>query len=149
MSHMTGDVKTKSNFEVHKSENMVMVSVNPKIYPLDVIYSAAYVFLDRAYVMIDGDPQEEVIIELRPKDAKEDIEKLGGEFNNELLNYAAYKAQAEKNSAIRNMIVQRALLTNDPSLKVKVPGEESYIDDPEGIAIPWEEKYGKKDKKAG
>lgn len=149
MSFMTKDVKIKGNFEIHESENRIIVSINPKIYPLDVIYSAAYVFLDRTYIFIDGDPKEEVIIELKPKNDKENLENLGGEFNNELLNYAAYKAQAEKNAPIRQMIIQRALLTNDPSLKIQEPSGESYIEDPEGIAIPWEEKYGKKNEKVG
>ncbi len=147
---MPEDVKTKGNFEIHKSENCIIVSINPKIYPLDVIYSAAYVFLDRAYVLIDGDPEEEIIIELKSKTGKENLETLGREFNNELLNYAVYKVQVEKNAAIRQMIIQRALLTNDSSLKISTgqeSGKESYLEDPEGIAIPWEEKHGKKNKK--
>lgn len=144
---MTDDVETKGNFEIHKKERCVMVSINPKIYPPDVIFSAAYVFLDKAYLLIDGDPEEEIVVELKPKDEKGSLETLGREFNNELLNYAAYKAQVEKNAAIRQMIIQRALFTNDPSLEKNGSGEESYIEDPKGIAIPWEEKYAKKVKK--
>ena len=56
--------------------------------------------------------------------------------------------------------MQRALLTNDPSLikdnateddkefdkLIEDLDEDDYLDDPEGIAIPWEEKYGDKTK---
>jgi len=146
---MSKNINEKGNIDILEGDNCVLVSINPKIYPLDVIYSAAYVFLDRAYIFIDGDPEEEVVIELRPKDAKANLEALGREFDNELLNYAAYKVHAEKNATIRQMIIQRALLTNDPGLKIggQESSEASYLDDPEGIAIPWEEKYGKKSKK--
>lgn len=131
-----------SNIEVNKKDNYCLISVNPKMYSLDVIYSAAYVFLDKAYVLVDGDPQEEVIIELKPKE-KHDLEKLGREFNNELINYANYKNLSIKNQGIRETIIQRALLTNDPSLIKAI----NKVEDPKGIAIPWEEKYGKSNKK--
>lgn len=153
-----------SNLEIKKSEGKIIVKINPKIYPLDVVYSAAYVFLDKAYVLIDGDPKKEIIVELKPKDGKS-IDKLGDEFNNELLNYANYKKFSEKNKDIRTMIVQRAIVTNDPEiiteksddddldeetkklLKELEQEDDDFLDDPQGIAIPWEEKYGKKSKK--
>jgi len=128
------------------------VHVNPKIYPLDVIYSAAYVFLDDFYIILDGDPEKRVIIKLFPKKTSnkdnEDIEK---KFHNELVNYAFYKKQGEKNADIRKSIIQRALLTTEFSLEPEIVAPEcndySYIEDPEGIAIPWEEKFGDKKKK--
>jgi His-Xaa-Ser system protein HxsD len=132
--------------EINQKENNVLVSVNPKIYPLEVIYSAAYVLIDKAYIVIDGDPEEEVIVELKPKEKSTDLEILGRDFNNELLNYAVYKTQSEKNAGLRQALLQRALLTNDSSLveSTQTESEEvDYIDDPEGIAVPWEEKYGK------
>lgn len=149
------DMESTSNLELNKKENRVLVSINPKIYPLDVIYSAAYVFLDKAYVLLDGNPKEKVTVELKPKE-KHDLEKLGREFNNELLNYAQYKKQAKLNAPIRQILLQRALITNDPSLVEKeddldlddLDDDLDYLEDPEGIAIPWEEKYGKKAKKS-
>ena len=160
-----------SNLEIKKEENKVIIKVNPKIYPLDAVFSAAYVFLDKAYILIDGDSKKEIIIELKPKEGK-NLENIGGEFNNELLNYSTYKHFSEKNKDIRTMIVQRAITTGDPELlesQTKIDDEEldeetkkllkeledeeddDFLDDPEGIAIPWEEKYGKnakrKDKK--
>ena len=49
-------------------KDSVKVSVDTKIYPLDVIYSSAYVFLDKAYILLDGNPEEVVVVELRPKE---------------------------------------------------------------------------------
>jgi len=141
----------KDNFKIEGGS--IVISINPKIYYLDVIYASAFVFIDKAYVILDGDPKKEVFVKLTPKE-KYDLKKLGNEFYNELLNYAAYKVQSEKTKKIREMIVQRALFTNDTaageeqlSSAVNELEEQEDFDDPEGIAIPWEEKHGKKTKK--
>jgi His-Xaa-Ser system protein HxsD len=130
-----------------------IITVNPKLYPLEAVYSAAYVFMDRAYIVLDGDPEKEIIIKMTPKSGefKGDIK---GEFNNELLNYADYLARAKETRKIRELILQRLIITNDPAMEniddfnhdfLEGPDseDEDYLDDPEGIAIPWEEKYGK------
>lgn len=146
-------IKVIGNLELHQDENYVVLSLNPKIYPLDIIYSAAYVLMDKIFVVIDGDPKEEIIVELRPKDKKKDLEELGRDFNNELLNYAVYKIQSEKSKEIKDTIVKRALLTNEKCVEEQdfeesieekpeeIDEEESYIDDPLGIAKPWEETH--------
>lgn len=155
-------VRVIDNLELH--EDKMFISVNPKIYSLDVIYSAAYVLMDRAYFVIDGDPEEEILVEVRPKTPQENLETLGRNFNNELLNYAVYRSQSEKNREIKESIVRRALYTTtgqepEEELEEDVEteeeaeeeeedlGEESYLDDPLGIATPWEEKYGKEKEK--
>lgn len=124
----------KSNMELY--DDYALVKINPKIYPLEIIYSAAYILLEDAYVVIDGDPDIEVSIELRPK-SQNSPENLANRLNQELLNYSVYKVQSEKNSQLRQVIIQRALLTNG------FEEELDDFDDPEGIAVPWEEKYGK------
>lgn len=133
-----------NNLEIHKKEGYVLVSVNPRIYPLQIIYSAAYVLMDRAYIILGGDPQEEVLVEIRPKSKRESLEKLGREFNNELINYAVYTIQTARNQDVRDAIVRRAFLTNenaeagaDPCGCPPSEGASSYRDDPEGIAKPW------------
>jgi His-Xaa-Ser system protein HxsD len=138
------------NIKINEKEGSCLVSVNTKLYPLDVVYSAAYVFIDRAYIVLEGD-KNTVKVMLKPKNSY-DLEKLGLEFNNELLNYAFHKQKNDKTKAVREAIMQRALITNDPSIidDDALFDEEldEIFDDPEGIAIPWEEKYGKKAKKS-
>jgi His-Xaa-Ser system protein HxsD len=137
------------DIKVDEKENACIIKLNQKVYPLDVIYSAAYVFIDKAYIILDEDSKKNISVFLKPK-KKMDLNELGGEFYNELLNYAQYKTQAEKNKAIRETIIQRALITNDPSIieeeNLFDKDIDEYLDDPEGIAIPWEEKYGDKKK---
>jgi His-Xaa-Ser system protein HxsD len=161
---MAEDVTMQGNLEIHQKEGSVLVSVNPKIYPLDVVLSAGYLFTDKNYILIDGDPNEEIIVEIRPKDKKENLTKIGGDFNNELVNYANYAVQTIKNEKLRDAILKRVLLTNtvasaNTSAERIGPNETvcaDYlekeakpwkIEDPLGIAKPWEEQYGKnKDK---
>jgi His-Xaa-Ser system protein HxsD len=80
--------------------------------------------MDRVYIILDGDPEKEIIVKLKAKKS-EDMEKLSGEFYNELVNYSVYKKQVEKNSGIRQMIVERALLTN--MAPAREPEEEKII----------------------
>ena len=119
-------------------EESVLLNINPEIYPLSVIYSAAYVFLDKAYIFLDGSPESEVFVELKPKD-NADLEKLGSDFYNELINYADYSSRAEKTRKIREMILQRAILTNKQtkSSSYTNPTKEEI----ENISRPWEEVY--------
>ncbi|MFH0979236.1 MAG: hypothetical protein V1837_08130 [Candidatus Woesearchaeota archaeon] len=115
-------------FEINKEEGYVIVSVNPKIYPLDVVLSAAYLFTENNYVLLDGDPKDELIVEIRPKE-KADLEKVGMEFNNELIRYANYAVAAIKNQKLREAIISRVMMTNslDPleALKPWAKNEES------------------------
>lgn len=148
------------NIEV--KDDRVVVSVNPKIYSLEVIQSAAYVFLDKVYVIVDGDPESEIFVELRPKE-NTDLEKLGLEFNNELVNYAVYDIQSKRNKEVRDAIVNRVFLSHDGSYfpeedqpqkvqqqcdcKSELTDDEKELlkddniigfeDDPLGIAEPW------------
>ena len=136
------DIKIVGNLEIHNKERYVVVSVSPKIYPLDVIYSAAYVMLDKAYIILTGNPDEEVLVELRYQKSEGNLELLGREFNNELINYAVYKTQSEQSRGVKEEIVRKALQTNLED-SFEDSSEEEYLDDPLGIAVPWEEKHGK------
>ena len=102
------------NIEINEKEGYAYFLVNPKIYPLDVIYSAAYVMIDRAFIILDGDPEKKIKVEIRKKEAHHDINELTRSFNEELLNYAAYSVQSKKNKVIRETLLQRILLTNNP-----------------------------------
>ena len=143
---MEEDIFITDNLEVHKKDNFVAVSINPTLYSLEIIYSAAYTFIDRAYIIIDGDPKEEIIVQIRPKDNSADIENLGREFNNELINYSVYMHRTIKNQVIRETIVQRALNTNNFQPQASQYNRDSqenqisYIEDPDNIAKPWKAK---------
>lgn len=126
------------NIELNDKEGYALVRLNPKLYPLDVIYSASYSFLERAYIILDGDAEKEVVVRIRPKSEGDGLEEVSRAFNDELLKYASYKVFSEANSDIRRKIVERALLTNCGCEEA----EDDYLEDPLGIAKPWEETHG-------
>ena len=131
----------QENLKIDKDNNLITISLKPEIYNLDTVYAASYVFLERAYLFLDGDPAKEIIVKLKPKES-EDLEKLGGEFNNELINYGFYKRQVNENQEIRKAIVQRALGTNLQETTDDLYDNDLFDDeelDEELLAIPWEE----------
>jgi len=114
------------------------VMVNTKLYPPEVIYSAAYVFLDKAHFLFGGDPKKEIVVTVKPKEKGLDLKRLCLDFSNELINYSVYVIQAARKQAIREAIIKRALATNtleEESGESEDAGE--WLDDPEGIAKPW------------
>jgi His-Xaa-Ser system protein HxsD len=149
---MNDEHSMQGNLEMNEKEGYVLVSVNPKIYPLDVVLSSAYIFTDKYYVLVDGDPNEEIIVELRPKDKNDSLEKIGRNFNNELINYASYAVQTIKNERLREAILNRVLLTNSIESPVKeIEKSDDFSnnktispksEDPEEIAAQWVKKYG-------
>ncbi len=127
------------NFVLDETEKNVAVFVNPKIYPLPAVFSAAYSMMDRAYAVIDGDREKRVVVRLWPK-GTQGLKEIALEFNQELLNYAVCLAQAKKTEPVRQALAKRAFLAHSMA-------EESaglFVDDPMGIARPWQEQKGKK-----
>ena len=43
------------------------VTLDPSLYNLEMAYATAYIFLDRAWVLFEGDPKQEIIVRLTPK----------------------------------------------------------------------------------
>ncbi len=131
--------------KVKKNKNQIKVTVDSKIYPLEVVYGAAYVFLDKAYLRLDGDPKKKIIITIKTKKKlnKKETEKLASEFLNELLNYGLRYQISKQNRRIREYIVGTALLGAVGEI-AREEEKEDWQKDKLGISIPWEEKYGKK-----
>jgi len=48
--------------KIDKTKNQIIVTVDSKLYPLEAVYGASYVFLDRAYLRLDGNPKKEVLV---------------------------------------------------------------------------------------
>lgn len=105
------------NMISNKKLNMnkdVKIKLDEKIYSLQVIYGAAYVFIDRAYIFISIDNNGKISVRFRSKNntLKNDIEKIVGEFENELLSYALRVELLNKTKKIREMIIEKALYSS-------------------------------------
>lgn len=120
---------------------MIKEKLNIKLYPLEAIYGACYVFIDKFYIYFrEIDVKNNVVVEMKPKNKLKqgDIEIVRGEFFNELLNYTHRINISKNNKKIREYMVERALFS---AIDDDFDGDNDF-DDPLGIAVPWEEKYG-------
>ncbi len=139
-------------------EDYAVVKVDPRIFSLDIVFMAAYVMVDRAYVFVTGDPKVEIRVQIRSFD-KEKLEEVAREFNNQLLNYAVYDIQSRRTADLRKILLAKALLSNLSKEEEEVEEEceedyngtveeefdipmddsvfSDYREDPENITIPW------------
>jgi len=135
--------------QIKKLKNYLKISLDSKIYPLEAIYGACYVFIDRAYLFLDGDPQGKIQVFIKRKDNSggRKIDQLAGEFKNELLNYILRNKVAKSNKKIREYIISQALLSPVYPFEENLQ-EEDYLEDPLGISQTWEEKFQDKKTKS-
>lgn len=139
--------------DVELDRGAVSLRVDSNLYPLESIYAAAYVFIDRCYVFLDRPDKERVRVSLSPKKGKlegDAARDVVGEFANELLS-CAWRAQIARDSrATIEAVTAQALsgARGAPSLDELEAFDfsEEAFDDPLGIAMSWEEKYAKKKK---
>ena len=126
-------------------KGQVELTIDPQLYPLEAVYGAAYVFLDKAYLRLDGNPKKKIIIKIKGKESldREKLENLAGDFLNELLNYTLRYKISKNNRKIREYIVGTALLSSLAEAP-EAEEKEEWEEDPLGIAVPWEEKHKKR-----
>ena len=130
------------------------LSLDIGLYPRDVVYAAAYVFLDRAYVLLDRDGTR-LLVHLRGKQPLDEavLRAMAGEFGNELLAQALRHRVAKANQRIIEDITALAIsgaagpersapVAESAMIDMDDPGDDGFLDDPLSIAIPWEKKKG-------
>jgi len=99
------------NVEFDKESNSALVSINPKIYKLGVIFAAAYVLLEKAFIVLDGSPDDQIVASIKPK-KPEGIEEIVSEFNEQLINFAVNFDQSDKTRNIREEFIKQAFITH-------------------------------------
>jgi len=148
--------------------DLATIEVHKTLYPADVLFGTAFTFLDRCYVHLDVADKERVRVTIRRKKGVEHLTAadLAGEFANEMVNQAVRLRLAKQTESVRTSIVKRAIEQSLPVVRAPVSSEPppapdlppevakilaeeddnlDFLDDPLGIAVPWEEKYGKKE----
>jgi hypothetical protein len=63
----------------------VLFSINPEIYSLGVVKKSALEYIQKACVILDGDPKSEILVELR---SEQDLKKIAEEFSKILIKNA-------------------------------------------------------------
>ncbi len=92
----------------------VKVRFKKSLYSLFSLYNACYVFIDKAYFIVDED-EENFIVYVKGK-REEDTERIAHELANQMINYQRYFANIKENNEIAKLIIQRALFSSSPSL---------------------------------
>ncbi len=99
----------KTNFEINGDE--CIIKINKNIYAKEIIVQTTYVLLDKFYFLIDCD-EDYWIVSMKSKDENSVVcEKNVYEFFDELIESSSYLDQMKNTSEIRQMILERAILT--------------------------------------
>jgi His-Xaa-Ser system protein HxsD len=128
----------------------ISFAVDEAIYPIEALYGACYLFLDRCFVYLSRAPAGAVDVRLTLRDgAAADLDALAGEFGNELLSQTTRLRLSQSTARIREYYTAAALraAASAPSvdeLLAELESEE-LLEDPLEIMVPWEEKHGTKD----
>lgn len=143
-----------AQIQAELAEGVVRLSFEETIYPKDVVFGAAYVLLDRAFVHVDR-KDGRLIVAVRPKPGVAlDAGAVAGEFENEALAQAWRREILHENRALIESVTTRAFGGAagppglDDLLDASLGDLGDAFDDPLGIAMSWEEKYGKKEEGA-
>lgn len=131
------------------------IKLKAGIYPVEAIISACYEYLDEAYFLLDGDPEKliELNVELKcPSKSKLNEKELVNELINKALYYALRLKISKTNRNTTEMIINRAIYSSfvsplsekDNIRNTKESKHKTALfDDPLGISVPWEKKFGK------
>ncbi len=133
-------------------ENIAEITLEKEIYPIVVIEKAISNFMENAYIKIKTENGKKVIVQLVLKivNNKENLEKIIGDFYNELLREALRYEISKETKNLRELIVGRALYTtcielDDDSSKQFEQEENKQEDNLEDydlndIAVNWFER---------
>lgn len=146
----------RTTVDVEASANRVRIGVDTGLYPKDAVLGAAYVFIDRCFVLLDALEGTQLTVSLRSRTPSDEagLSALAGEFGNELLAQALRHRIADQNRPLLEAVVARAIggamapSASEPEFDLSeleaLNLEDEPFDDPLGIAMSWEDKYGDK-----
>lgn len=126
-------------------DRRVSFVVDEAMFSRDVVFGAAYLFVDRCWVFLSSPSAQEIEVRLTSRNAsvsEEELRELAGEFANELLNQGVRTQVGEKTAQIREYYLARAFFS-DPNqssidaLLAELDAEELEDDELE-ISVPWE-----------
>jgi His-Xaa-Ser system protein HxsD len=136
----------------------MVITLNSDVYPIETILQTCYQFIEQAYFHIDPDDSgKKILVKITfKKDAskKDAAKEFRGKFLEELLHSSLRYSINQRNQKLREYIVGSALFSHDPTQAGIVPPQDvplendkkmpqGPLNDPLGIAVPWEKQNGK------
>lgn len=155
MSTLEGFPENLVHVEV--GEGRAVIDLDAGLYPVEAIYSASYVFIDRCYVLLDRPEATRIRVVLAPKrpegDLAAQLRPLVGELANELVSAAwRHRIAAQNRAQIEAVTLQAVAGAMGPPTLDDLESfdfTDEAFEDPLGIALSWEEKYAKKNEETG
>jgi His-Xaa-Ser system protein HxsD len=132
---------------LERGTRSVGLRVDAGAYPVAAIYGAAYLFLDRCWVVLDRPDAAHVRVTLRSRRPEGELDgsALAAEFAEELVSSTWRAAIAKETRSLIDSAVARAHAGGDapPSLDELASYEfaKDAMEDPLGLAASWEEKH--------
>lgn len=111
----------EQKFKIEK--DVAILEVNEKVYSKETIFAAGYIFLDKAYILLDR-VKDKIVVYLYPQDKDTNLKTMSLEFYNELLNYAHYYSRLKVNAEAIKSLMQRALFSAAPTLVQEAEDKE-------------------------
>jgi His-Xaa-Ser system protein HxsD len=94
------------------------------VYTLSALLRVAYRFTDRCYLHLQKKSEHLVEVRFRSKNAEASLDKIAGDFCNELLDQSLREIVARESEPVRNLILAHALSRTpfvDPELETVDP----------------------------
>lgn len=104
------------------------VTLQVKEWGVEAILGAAYLMMDRAYVLLSGDLKRTIKVLLRPKKAGADRAKLIADFTAELHTQKVRWAVAKQNQPIREYVAEQAVLLANGQIERPAAAPEAAAD---------------------
>ena len=134
--------------------NMAEISISKELYPLITIKKAIANYLDNVYIKLE-DVNNNVLLKIQLKNENYDLEKIVGEFYNELLRESLRYDIANETKNLRELIIARALYTTCIDVdgenieEMNTTNAETYEEefDINEIAVNWFDSNNNKEEK--
>jgi His-Xaa-Ser system protein HxsD len=146
VSAADGEQQSRLGFSL--GPDQITFEVDESVYPLEAIYGAAYLFLERCFIYLSRPKADAVDVRLTSRESATpaELDALAGDFANELLCQVTRLRLAQATARIREYYTAAALraAASAPSvddLLAELESEE-LLEDPLEIMVPWEEKHG-------
>ncbi len=144
--------------EIDIDQRAARLTVDTSVYSRQAVLGAAYIFTERCFVLLDAPEPDRLRVEIRGREPLDQpaLEAIAGEFGNELLGQTVRQLINAQQRPLIEAIVGRTLgaaigpppssADIDLSELEALELDDEPFDDPLGIAVSWEDKYGKNKK---
>jgi His-Xaa-Ser system protein HxsD len=93
---------------IEKGEDHLTLLVDTSVYPEEVVFRTCYLFTDRCYLFLEPSGDKRIKVRFRRRRQSVALERLVGDFGNELVNQRVRQSISNETRAIRELIVTQA-----------------------------------------